>query len=231
MLFWGICLNPTEFVPSAVQFVSAPEVGVPSTGVVRACEAGSTTVPVNVGEARGALRLSAVVTKAVVAMAVVLLPAVCVVAIVPVGRVGLPVKVGEARGALASRAVCNPEVLAIDSAASAIAVAFPVEVTTPVRLAFVVTVVASATAILAVPSKEVPPIVRAVVSLGAETIVMTGVVVVVATVASELAEVTDVTVPEPPPAIKVGADVVPALVRTVPLAHNATAVYTQVFPL
>jgi len=194
LLFWGICLNPTEFVPSAVQFVSAPEVGVPSTGVVRACEAGSTTVPVNVGEARGALRLSAVVTKAVVAMAVVLLPAVCVVAIVPVGRVGLPVKVGEARGALASRAVCNPEVLAIDSAASAIAVAFPVEVTTPVRLAFVVI------AIFAVPSKEVPPIVRAVVSFGADTIVMTGVVVVVATVASAFAEVTDVTVPEPPAA-------------------------------
>jgi len=111
LLFWGICLNPTEFVPSAVQFVSAPEVGVPSTGVVRACEAGSTTVPVNVGEARGAL---------------------------------------------SSRAVCNPEVLAIDSAASAIAVAFPVEVTTPVRLALVVI------AIFAVPSKEVPPIVRAV---------------------------------------------------------------------
>ena len=86
-------------------------------------------------------------------------------------------------------------------------------------------------AILAVPSKEVPPIVRAVVSLGADTIVITGVVVVVATVASALAEVTDVTVPEPPPSIKVGADVVPALVRTVPLAHNATAVYTQVFPL
>lgn len=47
--------------------------------------------------ARLALRLSAVVTKAVVASAVVLLPSVCVVAIVPVGRVGVPVKVGEAR--------------------------------------------------------------------------------------------------------------------------------------
>jgi len=94
-----------------------------------------------------------------------------------------------------------------------------------VRLAFVVI------AILAVPSKQVPPIVRAVVSLGAETIVITGVVVVVATVASELAEVTDVTVPEPPPAKKVGADVPPALVSTVPLAHNATAVYTQVLSL
>jgi len=57
----------------------------------------------------------------------------------PVGIVTVPVNVGEARGALASRAVCNPVVFAIDSAASAIAVALPVEVTTPVKLAFVVT--------------------------------------------------------------------------------------------
>lgn len=42
----------------------------------------------------------------------------------------------------ASIADCNPEVLAIDRAASAIAVAFPVLVTGPVRLAFVVTVAA-----------------------------------------------------------------------------------------
>ena len=86
------------------------------------------------------------------------------------------------------------------TASFAIVVALPTLVTSPVRLAFVVTVVASATAIFAVPSKEVPPIVRAVVSFGADTIVMTGVVVVVATVASAFAEVTDVTVPEPPAA-------------------------------
>jgi hypothetical protein len=42
---------------------------------------------------------TAAVTKAVVATAVVLLPAVWVVAIVPVGRVGVPVKVGLAKGA------------------------------------------------------------------------------------------------------------------------------------
>jgi len=100
--------------------------------------------------------------------------------------------------------------IALVIAPLAIAVSLPVEVTTPVRLALVVTVVASATPILAVQSKEVPPIVRAVVSFGADTIVMTGVVVVVATVASAFAEVTEVTVPGPPPAIKVGADVVPA---------------------
>jgi hypothetical protein len=47
----------------------------------------------------------AAVTKAVVATAVVLLPAVCVTAIVPVGSVGVPVKVGEANGA-------KPEMLA-----------------------------------------------------------------------------------------------------------------------
>jgi hypothetical protein len=39
------------------------------------------------------------VTNAVVASAVVLLPAVCVTAVVPVGREGVPVKVGLARGA------------------------------------------------------------------------------------------------------------------------------------
>ena len=60
--------------------------------------------------------------------------------------------------------------------------------------------------LFAVPSKELPalvaspvviPIVRAVVNLGAETIVITGEVVVFATVASALAEVTEVTVPDP----------------------------------
>lgn len=54
----------------------------------------------------------------------------------------VPVNVGDARGAFASRAVCNPDVFAIESAASAIAVAFPVDVTTPVKLALVVTVAA-----------------------------------------------------------------------------------------
>jgi len=40
--------------------VRVPEVGVPRTGVMSACEAGSTTVPVKVGEARGALSSRAV---------------------------------------------------------------------------------------------------------------------------------------------------------------------------
>lgn len=55
--------------------------------------------------------------------------------------------------------------------------------------------VASATVIAAVPSKFTPLIARAVVNLGAETIVMTGVVVEVATVASLFAEVTEETGP------------------------------------
>jgi len=63
--------------------------------------------PVKVGLAMFAFRLFAVVTKAVVARAVVESPAVWVVPIVPVGRVGVPVKVGEARGA-------NPEIEAPD---------------------------------------------------------------------------------------------------------------------
>lgn len=78
--------------------------------------------------------------------------------------------------------------------------ALPTEVTWPVRFAFVVTVVASPGVISAVPSNDVQPIKRAVVNLGAETIVITGVVVPVATVASELAELTLVTVPHPLPA-------------------------------
>ena len=61
----------------------------------------------------------------------------------------------------------------------------------------VASLVESATVMLAEPSKETPLMVRAVVSLGADTIVITGVVVVVATVASVLAEVTEVTVPAP----------------------------------
>ena len=47
-----------------------------------------------------------------------------------------------ASATLASIAVCKPLVLAIDNAPSAIAVALPVLVTTPVKLAFVVTVAA-----------------------------------------------------------------------------------------
>ena len=59
--------------------------------------------------------------------------------------------------------------------------------------------VALATVIFAEPLNDTPPIVRAVVSIGDDTIVITGVVVVVAIVASQLAEVTEVTVPPPPP--------------------------------
>ena len=51
--------------------------------------------------------------------------------------------VGEARGAFRSNAACSPEVLAIDKVVSAIAVAFPTDVTTPVRLALVITVAAN----------------------------------------------------------------------------------------
>jgi hypothetical protein len=63
---------------------------------------GAVGVPVKVGLARFAFRLSAVVTNAVVASAVVESPAVWVTPIVPVGSVGVPVKVGLAR-------VANPE--------------------------------------------------------------------------------------------------------------------------
>jgi hypothetical protein len=48
---------------------------------------------------------TAAVTNAVVASAVVLLPAVCVTPVVPVGKEGVPEKAGDARGA-------KPEMLA-----------------------------------------------------------------------------------------------------------------------
>lgn len=79
--------------------------------------------------------------------------------------------------------------------------------------------------LLAEPSNELPavvmshvrvPIVLAVVNLGADTIVITGVVVVVATVASPLAEVTEVTVP--PPALPLAAAVILPFESTVILA-------------
>ena len=66
------------------------------------------TVPVNVGLAKLAFRLSAVVANAVVATLVVLSAADCVVAIVPVGKVGVPVNVGDANGAYALKSV--PEI-------------------------------------------------------------------------------------------------------------------------
>jgi hypothetical protein len=63
---------------------------------------------------------TAAVTKAVVATAVVLLPAVWVVAIVPVGKVGVPVKLGLARFAFRLLAVVTKAVVAravVESAA------------------------------------------------------------------------------------------------------------------
>jgi hypothetical protein len=59
------------------------------------------TVPVKVGEAKFAFKLSAVVTKAVVASVVLLVAAACVIPVVPVGSEGVPLKVGEASGAKA----------------------------------------------------------------------------------------------------------------------------------
>ena len=56
--------------------------------------------------------MSAVVTKAVVARAVVESPGAWVVPIVPVGSVGVPVKVGEARFALRLSAVVTKAVVA-----------------------------------------------------------------------------------------------------------------------
>ena len=148
-------------------------------------------------------------TKAVVAICVVF------VAAAAVGAVGVPVRAGEARGALASRAVCSPEVLAIERAVSAIAVALPTLVTTPVKLAFVVTVAALPEMFVwspvLVPDKlEAATVPDATIEVGViapSVSEMAGVVVAVATVPlTPLAVVTEteVTVPALGPAGPVG---------------------------
>lgn len=82
--------------------------------------------------------------------------------------------------------------------------------------------VESATVMFPVPSNATPFIFRAVVNFGADTIVMTGVVVGVATVSSAVADDTFVTVPPPPPP---GAAYVPSALRKLvvpPLVVSAT---------
>jgi hypothetical protein len=89
---WAVVANAgTAAVTKAV--VASCVVLVPAVAV------GAAGVPVKVGEAIGALRMSTAVTKAVVASWVVLVPAVAV------GAVGVPVRAGEASGALRSSAV------------------------------------------------------------------------------------------------------------------------------
>lgn len=44
----------SPYAIASVQFDRLPLVGVPSTGAIRACPLGNTTVPVNVGDAEGA---------------------------------------------------------------------------------------------------------------------------------------------------------------------------------
>jgi len=106
-----------------------------------------------------------------------------------------------------------------------VVVFFNIPVARPAREVPLILVTVVELVLLAEPSNELPalvtspvrvPIVLAVVNLGAETIVITGVVVVVATVASELAEVTLVTVPLP--ALPLLAAVTSPLALTVMLA-------------
>lgn len=103
-----------------------------------------------------------------------------------------------------------------------VVVFFRIPVASPASEVPFILVTVVAFVLLPEPSKEEPalvtspvrvPIVLAVVSLGAETIVITGVVVVVATVASLLADVTEVTVP--PPELPFAAAVTRPLLSTV----------------
>lgn len=57
-LFCGISLNHTAFVPSAVQFVNAHDVGVPSTGVTRVGEVANTKEPEPVSSVTALIKLA-----------------------------------------------------------------------------------------------------------------------------------------------------------------------------
>ena len=71
--------------------------------VITSALVASSTNPLTVVLALGV----AAVTNAVVAKAVVLLPAVCVMPVVPVGSEGVPLKLGLARLAFRSSAFCK----------------------------------------------------------------------------------------------------------------------------
>jgi len=120
-------------VPTPVPRDAMPEMGrlvallkLRTEGVPRLAPDGIMTDPVKVGLARFAFKLSAVVTKAVVASCVVF------VAAAAVGAAGVPVKVGLARFAFKLSAVVTKAVVAscvVDVAAAAVGAAG-----TPVRV-------------------------------------------------------------------------------------------------
>jgi len=146
------------------------------------------TVPVNVGEASGA---KAVLRKALEPRAPVRVFKFAIVAVSPVRLVAVE---------------ALPVMLPVIGLVTVRLVSVPTEVkdelrTLEARVAPVRVPAAAGIVIFPVPSKDIPLIVLAVVNLGAETIVIIGVVAVFAIVASPSAEVTDVTVPVPPIAI------------------------------
>ncbi len=164
-----VSLEPVGIAMSHPETVIAPILG-----VIRAGEPARTShpVPVEVAPQR-VFTMSATVVSSRTVLAAAVIVAVCGT---PVDAVVLPINWSCARSAILARVTA---LLAI----------------------------VSALVLLAVPSNEEPalvtspvavPIVLAVVIFGAETIVITGVVVVFATVASPFAEVTEVTVPPPP---------------------------------
>ena len=93
--------------------VASPNIGVTKVGAVSitkvlpvpVCEATEVAFPeLVIGPVKFALVVLAAATKAVVASAVVLSPAVWVTPMVPVGKVGVPVNVGEAIVAFSANA-------------------------------------------------------------------------------------------------------------------------------
>ena len=138
-------------------------------------------------------------------------------------------RVGEANGAFKSNAACNPDVFAIDTAASAIAVTFPVDVTTPVRFAFVVTLDAVkpvAVPVMLVPTNcvgvpKVPPAVEIPAEnvLSAVKVFAADVVTPLTAPVSPLKLATPVTAPVTPLKLETifGADIFPVNVAPVVL--------------
>ena len=200
---------------SPVQLVRVPEVGVQSTGVMRACEAGSTTVPVKVGEARFAFNPKSVLSARVPARS-------CRVYI----RAAVFVLVNELENVSAT---LRRSIVALLKVFAPVFVCAVARTISPVPATVCQVAVVPLVAVRTCPevgavAADTLTVVVAERSAGACTTVITGVVVVVATVASAFAEVTEVTVPVHPTATQVGARVVPLLCSTVPAVPLASLV-------
>lgn len=202
-----------------VRLVATPDVGVPNSGVIKVGELANTAAPDPVSFVKAVSKFAEVkepnkvvfpvlVTCPVRLALVVTFEAVKLVAVpvmfVPINADGVPkagvINVGEVANTTAPEPV------------------------TPLESPL------AGMGIFVVPSNDTPAMVRGVVNFGAEAIVITGVVVVVCTVKSELAEVTEVTVPPLEGEVLAMVILPPALVTEIPLPPVSVALFS-VFPV